>query len=104
LQRNADTTNEGRETAWEGLKEKYGATVVRRDRENQSVTLRFERACVKWTRSIELPYGPAGRAGFIEAGHMSAPDHARRFTNQILLAPEGPSTHVTLSKRRFVAE
>jgi len=34
---------------WEGQKERDGATVERRDRENQNVTTRFKRVALKWT-------------------------------------------------------
>lgn len=67
---------------------------TRRDRENQIMDTRFERLRA---REIELdPFREPTRAEDVtaasEAGHMSAPDHARAL-ERFFLHPTGASTH-----------
>jgi len=67
---------------------------VRRDRENQMMDMRLERARLNWTRSAYSHTGPRHVKGRIRGRtHVSTRSHAAP-SNKILLASTGASTHV----------
>lgn len=67
----------------------YGATVTRRERENQIMDMRLERAKLNWTRSANSHTGPRHVIAASEAGHMSAPDHALCCSKRFFLHQRG---------------
>jgi hypothetical protein len=58
---------------------------TRRDRENQIMDTRPERATLNWTRSANSHTGRRHGTAASEAGHMSAPDHAPCFSKRFFL-------------------
>ena len=67
---------------------------MRRGRENQFWTERFERAVVKWTRSANSHTGPRHVNGRSSRPDTCQHPTTRRAVQKILLAPTGASTHV----------
>ena len=67
----------------------YGATVERRDRENQFATQCFERAVLIWTRSANSHTGPRHMTAASEAGQMAAPDLRAESSERFPLRPWG---------------
>lgn len=67
--------------------------VRNRDRNNQVIDERFERAVVLKDPILAFHTGPRQGKSRSEAGHMSGPDHQASFRKNPL-APAGASTHV----------
>lgn len=70
---------------------------MRRDRENQIMDTRLERARLFWTRSANSHTGPRHMTAATEAGHMSAPDHAPRSSKRFFLHQRGRPHMMTMS-------
>ncbi len=62
---------------------------MRRDRENQIMDTRLERARLNWTRSANSHTGRRHVTAASEAGHMSAPDHAPCSSKRFFLRQRG---------------
>ena len=60
-----------------------------RERENQIMDMRLERAKLNWTRSANSHTGPRHVIAASEAGHMSAPDHALCCSKRFFLHQRG---------------
>ncbi|KAF2988743.1 hypothetical protein MJC1_04183 [Methylocystis sp. MJC1] len=70
---------------------------MRRGRENQSVSERFERATPIWTRSAYFHEPVASERPHYEVGHANKPDHMLEAKEK-QLAFHGVSTHETHSR------
>jgi hypothetical protein len=90
-------------SSWGAVKQaevegEYGATVVRRDRENQLMDKRLERASLFWNRSANSHTGPRHVIAAAKAGHMSAPDpRVIAFQRFSLLQRGRPHMSITLA-------